>query len=189
MKMKLHVLAMSVALLSAAGVSAQVADPNAPAAVQVTAAPPPPAPVPTGPSMSAVGQSLDATTQEQIQLARQLELEQARTALLTSQAEGTKIRKEALGTTSGTSDLPQLVGLISRLSGGVIAEFLVGDAIMQVRVGDWVSAQWKLDKVLSNGVELISKSGKQRYTLLFGGSSSKGSNGGASVRPVAGGAY
>lgn len=147
--------------------------PGTPAAQ--TAAPPPPAPVPVGPPMASARDSLSSHDRELMELQQNLEKEKASLALLTTQNETQELSKKRAGNVSQTSELPQLVGLVT-CGKKVCAEFLSNDAILNVAPGEWVSAAWRLKSTMSNAVELESRSGNKRHTLFFGGGSATSSS-------------
>ena len=103
---------------------------------------------------------------------RQSEVLSAEVQLLTLQNQVEELRKQTAGNQAGTTGLPQLVGMISTAD-GVAAEFLAGGALLQVSQGDWVSAEWRLSKVMNNGVEITRANGRERHTLMFGGTAQR----------------
>lgn len=168
-------LVMSVlAALLASGAQAQevLTDPSAapaPAAVTI-----PPAPTPTGPALPPAVKGLSPETQTLVNLQRELAIEKAQVAVLEARAQRQELDKAVSGASAGTTGLPQLVGLLSGKD-GMVAEFVQGISILQVRTGEWVSAEWRLTRVLPNGVELTSRNGRAKHTLLLGGGSTSGS--------------
>lgn len=69
--------------------------------------------------------------------------------------------------TGGLTDTPELVGIYGTES-NLTAEFLIGRAVLVARAGDWVTPEWRLRKILANGVELEQRGGAKPKTLLFG---------------------
>ncbi len=89
--------------------------------------------------------------------------------------------KSEIGIGSSQSDLPELIGIYS-MPKRAWAEFLVGSAVLSASVGDSVTSEWRITKLLSNGVELSNRNGKTR-TLLFGRRSSVRSGKGRALAP------
>ena len=71
------------------------------------------------------------------------------------------------GVRQGTNQVPELIG-ISGVGGVFRAQFLSGNAMVDVGVGDWVSADWRVYRLSSGGVELAKRDGKGRHQVLFG---------------------
>lgn len=83
-----------------------------------------------------------------------------------------KKQQDSMDLSGGTNNkTPELIG-IHGAQGRLVAEFLIGEAILEARPGEWVTADYRLDQVLANGVVLTKrgengKKGTQR-TVLFG---------------------
>ena len=122
-----------------------------------------------GPALSS---SVDSELQRLAATQRQAEVLSAEVQLLNLQGQVSDLRNKNAGNRAGTTGLPQLVGMISTKK-GVAAEFLAGGALLQVAQGDWVSAEWRLSKVLTNGVEITRADGRERHTLMFGGTAQR----------------
>lgn len=69
--------------------------------------------------------------------------------------------------TGGLTDTPELVGIYGTET-NLTAEFLIGRAVLVARAGDWVTPEWRLRKILANGVELEQRGNAKPKTLLFG---------------------
>ena len=97
-----------------------------------------------------------------------------------------EIMKKMGATGSGTSEVPMLVG-ISGARKNVSAEFYTGGALLQARPGEWVTSQWRLSRILPNGVVLSRANGRGQHTLLFGSGNVQGNSQSApptAARPV-----
>lgn len=121
----------------------------------------------------ALASAVDAELQRLAASQRQAEVLSAEVQLLNLQNQVNDLKKATQGNLAGTTGLPQLVGMVSTRR-GVAAEFLAGGALLTVEQGDWVSAEWRLSKVLNNGVEITRADGKKRHTLMFGGIAERG---------------
>lgn len=132
-----------------------------------------PAATPQATSEPELASAVDAELQRLAASQRQAEVLSAEVQLLNLQNQVEDLRKHAQGNQAGTTGLPQLVGMVSTRR-GVAAEFLAGGALLTVEQGDWVSAEWRLSKVLTNGVEITRADGKKRHTLMFGGIAERG---------------
>lgn len=71
------------------------------------------------------------------------------------------------GIRQGTNQVPELIGL-SGVGGVYRAQFLAGNAMVDVGVGDWVSADWRVVRMSGSGVELAKRGSDQRHQVLFG---------------------
>lgn len=71
------------------------------------------------------------------------------------------------GIRQGTNALPELVG-ISGVAGVYRAQFLAGSAVVDVGIGDWVSADWRVSRLSSTGVELTKRGSGVKHQVLFG---------------------
>lgn len=84
-----------------------------------------------------------------------------------AQAQRNDLTQKLTGVRQGTNQLPELVG-ISGVGGVYRAQFLSGQALVDVGVGDWVSSDWKIARLTSAAVELVRRDSKARHQVLFG---------------------
>lgn len=171
------VLLASAAQAQTAGKPAAQAKPEAISAGQTLVATPaegqPPQAKAEEKPEPALASAVDAELQRLAASQRQAEVLTAEVQLLNLQNQVNDLKKATQGNLAGTTGLPQLVGMVSTRR-GVAAEFLAGGALLTVEQGDWVSAEWRLSKVLNNGVEITRADGKKRHTLMFGGIAERG---------------
>jgi len=121
---------------------------------------------PEAPSVtSAAGLSPQLTSL--MDLRRKSELGRARVEAMQIEFENQKAEERLHGASIGANDLPELVGL-SGSAPRITAEFLVSNRIVQARNGDWVTRDWQLTSVQSNGVTLTRRGGRDVRSLLFG---------------------
>ncbi len=106
-------------------------------------------------------------------LRREAALAAARAESLTNQVRAQELQLQ-LGGSGGLSEIPELIGLYATPQ-RTWAEFLVGQSVLTASVGDWVTAEWRLSRVMENGVEVERGDGKARRTVLFGRRSIPGS--------------
>jgi len=99
------------------------------------------------------------------EMLRKLELETAtltkqltNTQLRASIAEAGKDKSEAPGQGQGRG-APELLG-VSSARGKTHAEFLVGDGVIEFKVGDWVTPEFRVAKISATGVELKDRNGR-----------------------------
>ena len=148
-----------------------------PAPAPATAAPPP-APVAAAPAafapaagaslaIPAPQASLDETMQNLAGLQAQVATAQVQMQLLSQQTAINQLQKQQGGQATGTSDIPELVGIVGT-PGNLEAEFLSSGSLLTARNGEWVTPEWKLVNIMGNGVELTKKNGRERHTILFG---------------------
>lgn len=158
----------------AAPVTASPSEPTLKPVMIGAGAPPPEQQVaaPASTSPAALASAVDAELTRLAATQRQSEMLSAEVQLLNLQTQVNDLRRQAAGNQAGTTGLPQLVGMVST-SKGVAAEFLAGGALLQVTQGDWVSAEWRLSRVLTNGVEITRANGRERHTLMFGGTAQR----------------
>lgn len=71
------------------------------------------------------------------------------------------------GVRQGTNQIPELIG-ISGVGGVFRAQFLSGNAMVDVGVGDWVSSDWRVARLSGGGIELAKRGGNERHQVLFG---------------------
>lgn len=159
-----------------------VAQPQAPATPAATPQPtlaaavsaaPPPGVATTPPPAQTVNATddcagLSAHLCELRDLARKAEAASARLDLLQTEQQINQLAGDVQGANAGTNKLPVLVGLTGS-KGRYSAEFAVGQRVLTAAPGDWVTAEWKLDKVLSNGVVVRKANGRETHTMLMGG--------------------
>ncbi len=70
--------------------------------------------------------------------------------------------------------IPELIGLYGT-GDRVTAEFIVGsNTILTAKNGEWVSTDWQIESILTNGVVLKHRGSKERRTVLFGRRSAAG---------------
>lgn len=112
-----------------------------------------------------MGREMNAERDALTRLARDFELKQAQIQVLKADKELSELQT-SVGIKNEQGDLPQLVGVF-KMPKRQWAEFLVGTVVLSASVGDWVTAQWRVQSLLTNGVELASRGGERR-TLLFG---------------------
>lgn len=113
---------------------------------------------------------------------RQAKVAQARGELLKAKADNRAVRALLSGGEAGQG-APTLVGLYGA-GDNVRAEFLVGDAVLTARPGDWVNDDWRLDEILRNGVRLSGADGASKMVLL-GSAATAASPLRGSAQPVA----
>ncbi|HOV56414.1 MAG TPA: hypothetical protein PLN91_00885 [Rhodanobacteraceae bacterium] len=165
-------LLSAVLWCAAINVTAQTAAPPPGAPAAPAAAPPPAAPqepVSVDPSAQGVEEAALALAA----LRRQSANESERLKLMEFQTQVADLAKKLGTVKAGTSDIPELVGLDGR-AGHYRAEFLSNNAILSVIEGEWVTPEWRVDRILSNGVQLSRKGGKETHTILFGHQPIKG---------------
>lgn len=154
--------ALALALLIAAGfASAQDAAAPRPAGEA------PLVPLPTGPAVPArEAEGLPPALAGIAATQRATANEQAKLNLLTLQQQTRELQQEMdLG--GGVAAAPQLIG-IRGAGTRFTAEFLIGSAVLEARPGDWVTAEYRLDQVLANGVVLSKRGERTPRTVLFG---------------------
>ena len=134
-----------------------------------TAAAPPAAtnnPVPTPVDPAGAGLARDAT--QLGDLRRQTAAASEKLKLLTAEAQVRDAEKHLGQNTTATADIPELIG-IEGTKGHMRAQFLVGTAITSVAAGQMLTAEWKIEQVMSNGVSLSKRGGgRELHTILFG---------------------
>lgn len=105
--------------------------------------------------------------QQQIDNAQQqLELMQLRMQM-------NELMKKMQGSSANNAELPMLVG-ISGAKKNAFAEFYTGGALLQAKPGEWVTSQWRLLRILQNGVVLVKAGSGRSHTLLFGSGTVQG---------------
>lgn len=112
-------------------------------------------------------QALPPETQQLQTLLEQIDRTSAERQLLELRRDVNELSKDVRGTTTGTGELPVLVGL-SGSPKGYTAEFLLGDALLQAGTGDWISNEWRVHEVSGSGVTLRNARGTQTHTMLLG---------------------
>lgn len=124
-------------------------------------------PLPTGPAVPArEAEGLPPALAGIAATQRATANEQAKLNLLTLQQQTRELQEEMdLG--GGVAAAPQLIG-IRGAGTRYTAEFLIGTAVLEARPGDWVTAEYRLDQVLANGVVLSKRGEKTPRTVLFG---------------------
>jgi len=137
----------------------------APVAPSQVAPPGSAAPTPTPVDPASAGFSKGAI--EIGDLRRQTAIATERLKLLTEQAKVNDAEKNLGVTTTATADIPELIG-IEGTPEKLRAQFLVGSAITTIGVGQWLTSEWRVEKVMSNGVALSKRGGKETHTILFG---------------------
>jgi hypothetical protein len=145
-------LSLAVALLAASASAVAQEPAKAPAARTAVGTP---------------GASLDQTLTDLTQIQEDVALERARLELAQARMALEQTTRQVGGVVTGKTDIPELLGL-SGTPRRLVAEFLVGNSIMHASEGQWVTADWKLGRVMSNGVELVKRGGRETHTLLFG---------------------
>jgi hypothetical protein len=120
-------------------------------------------------------ESSEGTTQAfvapEAQILRNLEIEAARLQrelrvqeLRGQIAEASRARDEGPGSQASRS-FPELLGVRSA-RGKSVAEFLVGDGVMEFGVGEFVTPEWQVSSISANGVELRNRGGaRQRMAV------------------------
>ncbi len=130
----------------------------------------PPSVPQTAPSPIAVDPASKDLTQESKELSA-LRRDTVRTGeelkLLTTQAQIQQEKKKLGEVTTGTAEIPQLVGL-EGTPGKMQAQFLTGKSLIVVREGGWVTPDWQVKRVLANGVEVVKRGSRTVQTILFG---------------------
>ncbi|MEO7326554.1 MAG: hypothetical protein ABIW82_17170 [Dokdonella sp.] len=131
---------------------------TAPAAVDATS----PAADPDAILLGAIRKQVDIKKAKAEELGVDIQIQDSRTKL-----DG--------GTSAGNSTvIPDLIGLYGTDS-RMTAEFIVGGtSVLTARRGEWVTADWQLESMLSNGVVLKRRDSKERRTVLFGRRSAPG---------------
>lgn len=112
-----------------------------------------------------MGRAENAEQEALTRLARDFELKQAQIQVLKADKELGELQT-SVGIKNEQGDLPQLVGVF-KMPKRQWAEFLVGTVVLSASVGEWVTSQWRVQSLLTNGVELADRGGERR-TLLFG---------------------
>jgi len=143
-------------------VTAQVAAPAgapAPAAGGIVQ-PDPIAVDPASKELSAEATALSALRRDTVRTGEELKL-------LSAQAQIQQEKKKLGQVTAGTADIPELVG-IEGTPGRMRAQFLTGKSLIVVVEGGWVTPDWQLQQILSNGVEVAKRGSRTRQTILFG---------------------
>ncbi len=112
-----------------------------------------------------MGEEANAEREALTRLAREFETKQAEIQVLKADKELSDLRT-SIGIKNEQGDLPQLVGVF-KMPKRQWAEFLVGTVVLSASVGEWVTSQWRVQSLLTNGVELAGRGGERR-TLLFG---------------------
>ena len=121
---------------------------------------------PTDATVSVAPDAIKADTVLFGALQRKLNIVELQRKIKESQAAQQDNSEESGGTSSGTSKgLPELIGIYGA-SDRLVADFRVGAAVLRASPGDFVTADWRLKSVLSNGV-VIERKGQTR-TILFG---------------------
>lgn len=109
---------------------------------------------------------VDATLVRLATMQRRLRELRGELEIATTQAELNEVRG-GTDLTGGLTDTPELVGIYGT-DRALTAEFVVGRAILVAKAGDWVTPEWRLRRVLANGVELEQRGSSKPKTLLFG---------------------
>lgn len=167
------------------------AEPAPPPVVETAVAVPDRSTMPTGDGMELAlpEPSIDAVLLSEIR--RQTRLMEARGALLQAQVKTRDLQK-ALGNAGATeSGAPILIGIYGSGDAAMTAEFLVGKALRTARPGEWVNDQWRVERVLANGVKLRKRDGTSKTAFLGSASPaqpSAGSSTGAASRSLRRGA-
>lgn len=173
----------AIALWLVVGTAFAQQPPEAP----VAAAAPAPAtasPVKPDDGLPSVGPDVTRDAEAMSALRREAALAAARAESLTNQVRAQELQMQ-LGVGGGLSEIPELIGLYATPQ-RTWAEFLVGQSVLTASVGDWVTPDWKLARVMENGVEVERGDGKARRTVLFGRRTIPGGAGGAMPRPGVG---
>lgn len=181
-------LVLGLALAAATPLAAQQQDPAATPSTQGAAAVEAPAaakPATEQVRLTDAHTPLDATLTRLTEMKEQVDLKTIEMQLLSAQAQIEQMSKSLGGVTTGTLDIPELLG-VSGTPRKLVAEFNVGSSILHVTEGQWVTPEWKLARFFSNGVELVKKGGRETHTLLFGAGSTKDPFPGAQGAPFAG---
>lgn len=76
-------------------------------------------------------------------------------------------QQELQGETIQAPSVPPLVG-IKGSDGDLSAEFLVSNGLRTAREGDYVTAQWQVERIVVGQVDIKSVGGNSRHTLLLG---------------------
>lgn len=157
-----------------AGVVPELAPPPVPAALSGETPMPATSPQVSVPAAATEAQSAASTevglSADQISLMdlrQRAEMGRARLEAMRVDIENRQAEEVLHGTAIGANQLPELVGL-SGAAPNIMAEFLVGNRIIQARKGDWVTRDWQLTNVLATGVTMTRRGGKDARTILFG---------------------
>lgn len=142
--------------------SGGIVEPVAPIALAVT----PPEPRASGRDPECDG--LSDHQCELLLLDREAGLAQAQLDVLQTQKAIADLSGEVQGARTGTNTLPVLVGLTGA-GQSLQAEFAVGPRVFTARPGDWVTPEFKLERVLSNGVIVRRGERGATHTMLMGG--------------------
>lgn len=105
---------------------------------------------------------------------RQIDSAQQQLELMQLRMQMNELMKKMQGASANNAELPMLVG-ISGARQNAIAEFYTGGALLQARPGEWVTSQWRLQRILQNGVVLVKAGSGRSHTLLFGAGTVQGS--------------
>lgn len=152
----------------------------------VTAVPPAVAATPARPDdgLPSIGPDVLRDAEAMSALRREAALAAARAESLSSQVRAQELQLQ-LGVGGGLSEIPELIGLYTTPQ-RTWAEFLVGQSVLTASVGDWVTPDWKLARVMENGVEVERGDGKSRRTVLFGRRTIPAGTGSPAPRPATG---
>lgn len=156
-------MVVSCGLALAAPPAPNTAKPTSPVpstAPAAAAAPTPMTVAPADEGLSAEGKQLSELRRETARSTQELQL-------LTAQGQVQTLRKQMGQVTSGTSDIPELVGL-QGARGHMVAQFLSGKSILNAAEGQWVTPDWRLIRVLPNGVVMKKRAGGDEKTILYG---------------------
>ena len=111
------------------------------------------------------GEGIAGPLMELVNLEREVANARRGNELLETHVERQELQAK-LNTQGATLEVPELVALYG-YGDNLLAEFLVGRALLTARPGDWVTSEFRLERVLANGVELRKRDGSVR-TALFG---------------------
>ena len=103
--------------------------------------------------LSAMDREQERANRVLTQLRTELEIREARKAL-----EGETVQAPAV---------PPLVGIMGSQD-RLVAEFLVGSGIRTATEGDYVTSQWRVERIAPGQVDIAGTDGSARHTLLLG---------------------
>lgn len=125
--------------------------------------------VPSTPSrpvtVAAAEQGIDEQQQQLADLEMQAAIAAARLRVVQAEQQAQQLQGNVARINAGIGDVPELVAVTG--SRHLSAEFRVGARFVVAADGDWLTPEWRVIRVVANGVDLIKRNG-QRHTALLG---------------------